>query len=287
MATQYIRTRTNDTSLNLGENITTGDVTIGENLTTGDINIGTIGSTTTFLGDVTVDGTLTGGGGGGGGGPDNTFQEVYAASTSPQVVLTSAKGGVVIKDAATPIAADLLTVQDSAAGTLFSVDADKTHVAGDLQIDGDYPGAIRYSCSYRNSLEINIPETYTLLNVPTMSVTTLKSTDIVEVNCVFTFQSSLQEQWKHYSVRLFRGVTELTTVSTSYFRYAGLANVFYAQLVVSYIDVPGSVGSFTYTFEHACYNGTDNGLKLTAGKSIINIKCIDSPGHVTSSADWN
>ena len=71
------------------------------------------------------------GGQGSNGGTSSTtnLQQAYDNSPTPQTILTAASGGMMIEDAATPIAADLWSVQDSGGSNKFlTVDEDGAYV---------------------------------------------------------------------------------------------------------------------------------------------------------------
>ena len=66
-----------------------------------------------------------------------SLQGAYNNSTDPEIILTTALTGIQINDAATPLAADLLTVADSAGTTKFlNVHASGIDVAGALTTTG-------------------------------------------------------------------------------------------------------------------------------------------------------
>ena len=64
-----------------------------------------------------------------------TLQQAYNASTSPQIVLTSAKGGLVVQDASSPIGGNLFAVQSNGGGTNYlAVTATGTSIANTLTV---------------------------------------------------------------------------------------------------------------------------------------------------------
>lgn len=68
-----------------------------------------------------------------------TLQQAYNASTSPQLVLTSAKGGLVVQDASSPIGGNLLAVQSNGGGTTYlAVTATGASITGTLAVSGTY-----------------------------------------------------------------------------------------------------------------------------------------------------
>jgi hypothetical protein len=122
-----------------------GDV----NTTTGYRVSGTAGSSVTCSsGNVLQNPVITGGiitGGtciaNGGGGSTPTFTQVYnagATSADETASLTSARGGIVIKDNATPIGADLFTVQSNGGTKFLDVTSAGISVSGDVDITGNY-----------------------------------------------------------------------------------------------------------------------------------------------------
>ena len=67
-----------------------------------------------------------------------TLQQAYNASTSPQIVLTSGKGGLVVQDASAPIGGNLLAVQSNGGGTTYlGVTASGVSVGGALTVSGN------------------------------------------------------------------------------------------------------------------------------------------------------
>jgi hypothetical protein len=72
-------------------------------------------------------------------GSSTTLQTAYNNSTSPQITLSSANGGLVVQDASSAIGADLFTVQSNGATTkYFNVDATTVTVNDNLSVSGTY-----------------------------------------------------------------------------------------------------------------------------------------------------
>ena len=102
-----------------------------------------------------------GGGGVTGGGSIPSLQTTYNASTSPQLLLTSALGGLQVQDAASPIGAPLLEVNDSGGTAVITATADHITVANTENATSTTTGSLRvsggFSCnrdSYLNGLNI-------------------------------------------------------------------------------------------------------------------------------------
>lgn len=67
-----------------------------------------------------------------------TMQSVYTNSSDPEITLDPTRGAVTIRDAATPIGANLFEVQsDGGASTYFRIDATGATVGGTLVVTGD------------------------------------------------------------------------------------------------------------------------------------------------------
>src|SRR5579883_2801648 len=70
-------------------------------------------------------------------GGTSTLQQAYNASSSPQIVLNSALGGLNIQDNATPLGTNLFSIQSNGGGsTYFSVNATSVNVGGKLNVTG-------------------------------------------------------------------------------------------------------------------------------------------------------
>jgi hypothetical protein len=72
-------------------------------------------------------------------GNTTSLQAAYINSTSPQITLSSANGGLVVQDASSAIGADLFTVQSNGGSTkYFNVDATTVAVNDNLTVSGTY-----------------------------------------------------------------------------------------------------------------------------------------------------
>src|SRR6185437_7075853 len=70
--------------------------------------------------------------------PDSvTLQQAYNASTNPELTLDGTRGALTIRDASSPLGANLLEVQDNGGSTnYFAVTASGISTSGNLSVTG-------------------------------------------------------------------------------------------------------------------------------------------------------